>query len=177
MDELMDVYTRDGKYIGVKLRSECHSENPGFYHKPVWIWIINDDNKILVQKRASIKKSFPNYWDTPSAGHVKSGETSIKGAIRETKEELGIDTSEKDYEFVCEYISDTTWELGQVYIIKINIELNDIILQEDEVDEVKWLSLAEFKELLYSEKFIPYDLEYKNMVFGFLKKKLGERYE
>lgn len=177
MSELMDIYTRDGRHIGTKSRDECHSKNPGFYHKPVWIWIINDDNKILVQKRASVKKSFPNYWDTPSAGHVLAGETSIEGAIRETKEELGIDTFEKDYEFVFEYISDVTWEIGQVYLIKLNVEINDIILQEEEVDEVKWLSLDEFKDLLYSEKFIPYDLEYKKMVLDLLKKKLGKKYE
>lgn len=125
-----------------------------------------------MQKRASVKSSFPNYWDTSSAGHVISGETSIEGAIRETKEELGIDTSEKDYEFVFEYISDVTWELGQVYIIKININIEDINLQEDEVDEVKWLSLSKFKDLLYYEKFIPYDLDYKNKIYKLLEQKM-----
>ena len=50
MEELFDVYTRDGEYIGVKNKSICHSEKPGFYHKPVWIWIINSNNDILVQK-------------------------------------------------------------------------------------------------------------------------------
>lgn len=41
MEEVFDIYSRDGKYIGTELKSICHSENPGFYHKPVWIWIIN----------------------------------------------------------------------------------------------------------------------------------------
>lgn len=56
MEEIFDVYTRNGKYLGTKTKSFCHSENPGVYHKPVWIRIINNNNEILVQKRAACKK-------------------------------------------------------------------------------------------------------------------------
>ena len=42
----------------------------------------------------------------PSAGHVVAGETSIEGAVRETYEELGIETKESDYKFIGEYIAD-----------------------------------------------------------------------
>ena len=104
MEEIFNVYTRDGKYIGKKEKSNCHSKNPGCYHKPVWIWIINDSNKILIQKRAKCKKNNPNLWDMPSAGHVFAGETIIEGAIRETAEELGIETVSDDYKFLFEYI-------------------------------------------------------------------------
>ena len=52
MEELLDVYTREGKYLGVRTRAECHTENPGFYHKPAWTWVYNSKNEILVQKRA-----------------------------------------------------------------------------------------------------------------------------
>ena len=55
MEEIFDVYTRDGKYLGTESKSFCHSENPGVYHKPVWIWIINDNKEVLVQKRAACK--------------------------------------------------------------------------------------------------------------------------
>ena len=45
MEEILDIYTRDGKHLGTKTREECHKDNPGFYHKPVWIWIINSKMK------------------------------------------------------------------------------------------------------------------------------------
>ena len=86
MEEILDIYSREGKHLGTRTRKECHSKEPGFYHKPVWIWIINSKKEVLVQKRASVKNSFPNYWDMPSAGHVAAGETSIEGAVRETAE-------------------------------------------------------------------------------------------
>ena len=154
MEEILDIYSRDGKYLGTRTREECHSKN-----------------EVLVQKRASVKKSFPNYWDMSSAGHVAAGESSIQGAVRETAEELGIITKEEDYIYVGEYISEITWEIGQVYLLKMDIELEYMKLQVEEVDEVKWLSFEEFKKLFYSQDFIPYDEEYRQMII-----KLIERY-
>lgn len=169
-EEILDIYTRDGKHLGIRTRGECHSDNPGYYHKPVWIWIVNDDGQLLVQKRSNNKKCFPGYWDIPSAGHLDAGESSIEGAIRETKEELGVDTKAEDYQYVGEYISDTTWELGQVYLLKMNMRAENMVLQEDEVEQVKWLSFNEFKNLLNSDSFVPHDDEFKKMSIDFLEK-------
>lgn len=164
MEEVFDIYTRNGEYIGTELKSICHSKNPRGYHKPVWIWIINSNNEILVQKRAANKKNHPNKWDMPSAGHVVAGETSIQGAIRETFEELGIQTKESDYKFVFEYIQDKSFEIAQVYLLKLNVDISKLNLQKDEVSEVKWLSYEEFKKVLYSNEFVPFDNEYKELV-------------
>jgi len=172
MEEIFDIYTRDGKHIGTKEKSFCHSENPGFYHKPVWIWIINDKGQVLVQKRAETKKKYPNYWDMPSAGHVDAGETSIQGAIRETEEELGIKTVEQDYLYVGEFIADRSWEIAQIYLLKIDLDISDLILQEKEVAEVNWLSLEEFKKLFYSNEFVPFDNEYRTLVINLLESEI-----
>lgn len=173
MEELLDTYTRNGKYLGVKEKSICHSNNPGFYHKPVWIWIINDKDEILVQKKSKYKKNFPNKWDMPSAGHVIAGETTLEGAIRETYEELGIKTNESDYKFLCEYIYDSGNEIAQVYLLKINA--NKFILKEDEVSEVKWIKYNEFKELLFSNEFTGHDEEYKELSLKLIKENLKNR--
>ena len=71
IEEMLDTYTRDGKYLGVKTKTECHSENPGFYHKPAWTWVYNSKGEILVQKRAMCKKRFSGLWDMPCAGHCE----------------------------------------------------------------------------------------------------------
>ena len=169
MKEMLDIYTREGKHLGVKTRSECHQDNPGFYHKPVWIWIYNDNGEFLVQKRSKYKKTFPNTWDIPSAGHVEAGESSINGAIREIKEELGVDTKPEDYKYVGEYISEITWEIGQIYVLKLNIKAKDFKLQEEEVEQVAWLSFDEFKNLIHSDSFVPYDKELKDLSLKILE--------
>ena len=169
MEEILDIYSRDGKYLGKVEKSKCHSKNPGYYHKPVWIWIINSKNEILVQKRAACKKNHPNEWDMPSAGHVVAGETSIEGAIRETYEELGIETKETDYKFICEFIYDKSFEIAQVYLLKLDLDISQFKLQKEEVSLVKWLSYDEFKELFYSPEFVPFDDEYRELVLNLLK--------
>lgn len=169
MEEIFDIYTREGKHLGTKEKSICHTENPGFYHKPVWVWIINSKNEILVQKRSPYKKNQPNLWDMPSAGHVIAGETSIHGAVRETYEELGIKTNESDYKFICEYIYDEFWEIAQIYLLKLDIDISDLVIQKEEVSEVKWLSYEEFKKLFYSNEFVPYDNDYRELVLKMLK--------
>lgn len=169
MEEIFDIYTRDGEYIGTKEESICHSKNPGFYHKPVWIWIINSKNEVLVQKRTAYKKNHPNKWDMSSSGHIIAGETSIQGAIRETYEELGIKTKESDYKFICEYIADKFFEIAQVYLLKIDLDITKLRLQKEEVSEVKWLCYKDFKELFFSKDFVPFDDEYRNLVLKLLK--------
>lgn len=172
MEELLDVYTRDGTYIGKKVKSSCYSNNNGFYHKPVWIWIINNKGQVLVQKRASSKKYYPDKWDMSCTGHVNAGETQIEGAIREIYEELGIKTVESDYKFICEYIYDPSYELGQVYLLNLNSRTDEFRLQENEVSEIKWLNFDDFKKLLYSEQFVKLDEEYRKLVLNMLKHQL-----
>lgn len=64
---------------------------------------INSGGGILVQKHDAGKKHFPNKYDIPSAGHVHAGEKPIEAYVRETKEELGIDTKEDDFVFLTEW--------------------------------------------------------------------------
>ena len=171
MEEMLDVYTRDGKYLGVRTRAECHTENPGFYHKPAWTWVYNSKNEILVQKRAMCKKRYAGYWDMACAGHVDAGETPKQGAIREAREEIGLEVSEEDVKLMFEHIEDEDyWEIGQVFFIKADKNEEDFILQKEEVEEVKWLSFKEFKKLFYSEKWAPCSDEYKRLVIEHIEK-------
>lgn len=83
--ELIDVLDSDGNKLGIaKDKKDIYKD--GDYHKSVHIWIINDNNEILVQKRNPKKETFPGLWAISVAGHVRSGEESFEAAIREIKE-------------------------------------------------------------------------------------------
>ena len=166
---MLDTFDINGEFLGAKPRSFCHSENPGVYHKPVWIWIINSQGQILVQKRALTKKKSPGKWDMPSAGHVDAGETCLSGCVRETSEELGLSVNEKDFIFLKEFINERGWELVQVYLLKNNTKIEDMKLQLKEVECVKWLDYDEFIKFLYSDEFCNHSTEYKDWVCQVLK--------
>ena len=174
MEEIIDIYSRDGKYLWTATKSACHSKNPGFYHKPVWIWIINDKQEILVQRRTANKKIEPNKWDSSCAGHVIAWENTIDGAIREVYEELGVETKKKNYKFICEYLIDEIFTIGQIFLLKLNLEENEFKLQKEEVAEVKWLTYDEFKKLFYSEDFVWSDNDYKEFILNMLKENLSK---
>ncbi len=161
MEELFDVFDRDGNYLGVKPRSFCHSENPGVYHKPAWVWIVNEKNQVLVQRRASTKAWFPNVLDGSATGHVEAGESAKTGAVREIQEELGIGVKEENLDFIGEFLAEDEWEFGQVFFTKISSK-TPIKINEIELSQVSWFDFEEFEKRLYSDEFAPYSKEYKD---------------
>lgn len=176
MEEKLDIYTREGKYLGVRSRAECHTENPGFYHKPAWTWVYNSKGEILIQKRSMKKKRYAGCWDAPCSGHVDAGETSLVGAIREAKEEIGLDVDEKDIQFMGEFIlDDDYWEIGQIFFIKTDKKIDEFVLQEDEVDEVKWINFDDFKKIFSSDIWAPCPDNYRNHIIQLFEKVLNKK--
>ena len=88
--EYIDIFDENNNPTGqIKEKGKAHEE--GDFHRTAHVWIINDKNELLLQKRSANKKSHPNCWDISGAGHIKAGESVIDGAIRELKEELGVE--------------------------------------------------------------------------------------
>ena len=169
MEELLDTFDINGNFIDVKPKSICHGKNPDCYHKTVWIWIINSMGEVLVQLRSRQKSFMPDKWDISCAGHVVAGEDIFSAAQRELKEELGIIVSDNKLSFQCQMVSPAFYELGQVFILRDDFDVNSLILQKEEVEAVKWLSYSEFVSLLYSEEFVDHDEDCKDAFAKIIK--------
>lgn len=169
---MLDTFDINGNFLGVQTREFCHSKSPRVYHKPVWIWIINDKSEILVQKRALTKKNSPGKWDMPSAGHIAAGESITESCIRETREELGLYVNQDNFIFLKQFVNQKGWELVQVFLLKNNTKVENMKLQKEEVEQVKWLNYYEFVKLFYSDEFCNHEKNYKDWVCEELKKYL-----
>lgn len=98
--EYIDIFDENNEPTGkVKEKNQAHED--GDFHRTAHVWIINDKNELLLQKRSANKKSHPNCWDISGAGHIRAGECVIDGAIRELKEELGVEEKEKDLQYIA----------------------------------------------------------------------------
>jgi 8-oxo-dGTP pyrophosphatase MutT (NUDIX family) len=62
--------------------------------------LITYKDEVLLQKRSPLSKKFPNYYIGPG-GHVDSTEDFLTAAIRETKEETGVDVKESEIKLRC----------------------------------------------------------------------------
>ena len=164
MEEVWDILDEKGNKTGRIMKKGLLPE--GFYHQGADVWIINSGNKILIQKRSPQKRNLPNVW-AMTGGSVIRGETSLQTIQRETKEELGISLNMKDIKLVKQYKTGTVWL--DTYLIKQDIDLKDIIMQEEEVCEVKWATYKEIEELFAHNQFMENRWEYiKDIIKDFI---------
>lgn len=154
--EFFDVIDDKGNPTGRrKERSLAHRE--GTLHKTAHVWIVrpNEYNTfdVLLQKRSRSKDSDPGCYDISSAGHILAGTKMLPSALRELKEELGIQAMLSDLTFCFwqERNMETEFygkpfidhELSGVYIYDKPIDIASLKLQEDEVEEVVWMEYEE----------------------------------
>lgn len=161
--EKLDIRTSQGKVTGVvKERDEVHRN--GDIHGTSHVWLIrkkqNKKFDILLQKRASANDVYGGGYDISSAGHVSAGEDYLDTAIRELKEELGVEAKEEDLIFIgfLEGEMRTKFagkpfinhEVSAVYIYECDIDERDFVLQQEEVEAVIWIDFDECKQKVWN---------------------------
>ncbi len=142
--ETIDLYDGDRKRTNVTItRGEPIPEN--FYMFAVAIWVVTPDGKLLTTLRSKDKSIMPNLWEN-TAGCLMVGEDSLEGAKRELFEETGIVATDDELERIMELKYPSY--LFDVYLLKKDININDIVLQEGETEDVKLVTLTEFDEMI-----------------------------
>ena len=173
MDEYIDILNEAGEPNGTTcLKSEAHKK--GLFHASAHIWIFNNRNEVLIQKRAANKDTFPNLWDVSVAGHISAGEKPIVSAIREVKEEIGLSIEQENLHYIgtskkrIQHYKDLIdFELHHIYMCKFDFDINSLKIQEEEVAEVNLISIQNLIKLVHSNEsnFVPHGKSYFKMVF------------
>ena len=135
----------------------------GRYYITVVVFIQNDKNEFLIQKRVAKKDG---KWAT-TGGHPVSGETSKQGIITEIKEELGINVIENN--IILFKTLKTEDDFVDIYYLKENINIDKIKIQEDELEDVKWASKQEIEKLIENGQFSESHTEFIRDCLEFLK--------
>jgi len=152
-DELIDICDEHNNLTGIKeLKTKAHKT--GLWHRSAHIWVYSSKKEILLQLRAKEKPLYPDMWDISVAGHVSSGEQPIQSAIREIKEEIGLDVEKSDLSFfkiikhksIFRDIKNN--EFYYVYFLKFDGDINDLKLQIEEVQTIKFISIPELEKEL-----------------------------
>jgi len=141
----------------------------------VWLWRAkNGSAEILLQKRAAGKQTWPNKYDISAAGHINLGEDPLAAAIRETKEEIGLDISQSDLRLFslqrANLMADNGYienEFQWLYLLETTNE-QAFNLQATEVAYLEWKTLLGFKRETLENKlkgrYVPHGDNYFSTV-------------
>ena len=161
--EFWDLYDQNRNLTGEKIvRGEAIPD--GFYHLVVHVCMFNSKNQMLIQQRQPFKRGWSNMWDLSVGGSAQAGDTSTKAAEREVYEELGlkVDLSKMRPAITIPFAVG----YDDIYLIDLEINTNDLNLQYEEVQAVKWATEEEIISMIHQELFIPYHPSLISLLFG-----------
>lgn len=146
------------------------SLNMGNAH--VWFWKKNknDQVEVMLQKRGPIKRR-PGWLHISAAGHIDVGETALQTAVREAKEEMGIDINPDKLYFVqtARHFPRAPQDIVNVYLYQLAGN-ETFTYQDGEVGGVEWHTLENFKEMIRdpeAHKIVPMgDLYFGVLIAG-----------
>lgn len=154
--EIWDLYDKERNIIGEHIRGNEMPE--GAYHLVVHVWIKDPAGRYLMTRRSRNKKTYPLKWECVG-GAVTKGETSIQAAIREVKEEVGIELSPKDAAPVLTQIRDIVDgkrinDINDIYVFTYDGEVDLTKATTDEVDKVAWMDKSRIAGLMNSGEMV-----------------------
>ncbi len=150
--EYFDVLDESGNKTGdVVERNDAHRR--GICHRVVQVWIMNSNHQLLLQKRSKNKDICPDMWYVSLGGHIESSEGNEETILREFSEELGLEVPIDEVRYLYTFKEIGVFQDGavvdnefyDVYLLRMDLNTDDLILQEDEVQEVKFIDYSDFK--------------------------------
>ena len=130
----------------------------GEYHIVVNVWIRNSKGEWLISKRTP-NKHFPLLWE-PTGGSVVSGESSFDAAIRETREELGVELDPERGKLFASAMRQTKKfpDFLDVWVFEHDCSIDSVVFQPGETCGAMWATTNKIKELVKSGKFVPQNI-------------------
>jgi len=110
-------------------------------------YIVHGTN-VLLHKRSATKKVFPGWWIGPG-GHVDSNEDTLSAAIREVKEETGVDITEKDIQLKSIALHHHTdrKEVYVIFIFRAEISIEQNVQFPNQEGESKWIPITDAMQM------------------------------
>ena len=147
--EKRDLYDKNRNLTGETIY-KGESIPKGRYIIVILAMIQNSKGEFLIQKRSKQKDG--KYAAT--GGHVKTGQTSIEGMIDEIQEEIGLTVKPEELECIYSQRFDEAQVFFNLYYMKKDFEISELVLQEEEVESVYWMTLEEIEELIKKDLFL-----------------------
>ncbi len=135
-----------GEPVGTLGKAAAH-QSPGHWHAAFSAMLVDDDGRVLLQRRAAGKYHFPGRWTNSCCSHPQPGESLADAVRRRVPQELGIDIDDLDLQLAGSFWyraedPDTglvEQEYDQVVEVR-GVDPSTVVPNPDEVDDVEWVT-------------------------------------
>ena len=131
--------------VGTMEKLEAHQK--GMLHRAFSVFVFNDKNELLLQRRAFGKYHSEGLWTNTCCSHPAPGETLVEAGKRRMKEEMGMDIApEPLFSFI--YRAELDNYLIEHELDHVLVAFSDETphLNPEEAISFKWMSLEEIKK-------------------------------
>ncbi len=163
MKEILNIVDENDKIIGQDIRTNVHKK--GLRHREIWVWLYNDQGEILFQLRPKDAETRPGLLDASAGGHVDLDNDYEQAAVREIKEELGLDLKPEDLIFIAKRHSRVIHEetniindkFKKVFAYKFNDSIDKLMEKTQEAAGFEWWPIEKVLNMPEEEKkkFVP----------------------
>ena len=135
-EEIFDVVNERDEVIGQKPRSEVHRE--GLMHRATHVLVFNSRGQIFLQKRSMTKDRQPGLWDSSASGHLDQNEEYDACAMREAREELGLELK-RPPQRLFKLTASAQTDQEHVWVYRCQAE-GPFTLHPEEIERGDWFS-------------------------------------
>ena len=144
-EELVILVDENDNKVGLMPKMEAHEK--ALLHRAFSVFVFNDDNELMLQRRALNKYHSPGLWTNTCCSHQRDGETNIEAGVRRLQEEMGFSVPLREaMSFIYKAPFDnglTEHEYDYILLGEFNA-VPDI--NPAEVAEWKWMKLEDVKD-------------------------------
>ncbi|RAJ16762.1 isopentenyl-diphosphate Delta-isomerase [Olleya aquimaris] len=144
-EEKVILVNQFDEQIGLMPKMEAHEK--AVLHRAFSVFIFNDKNELMLQQRALSKYHSPGLWTNTCCSHQRDGESNIEAGTRRLQEEMGFVTElEEKTSFIYKAPFDNGLTEHELDHIMVGNYQEDPIINKDEVEAWKWMSLEDVKK-------------------------------
>ncbi len=154
--EIMDLYDREGRLTGLYAERGRRIDD-GLYHLVVNVWKTDGKGRWLINRRALGRgSSSDGFWET-TGGVAVAGDDSLGAALRETREELGIELDPAEgrlFKRLFRWREERGGWIQDVWVFPWAGELADLRFQLNETTDAMWADQTTIRQMIEEGRFL-----------------------
>lgn len=147
--ELVVLVDENDNPVGTAMKDEVHGKDTPL-HRGFSVFLFDEKGRLLVQRRALSKQTWPGVWSNSCCGHPAPDESYEDAVRRRVKYELGCEVRDlkkvSDYRYRFERSGVVENEICPVYVGKVKSD--EVKVSPQEVEEIDWFEWEEFLDEL-----------------------------